>query len=116
MRSEFLPDDLAREDVWVDDKGLIHYRRTTNNAPVINANIESKKDPMKGFTKERMFQHLARIPNDVFHAWALKIGYYQMDKEHRRIERFKFLKENPQWLVVERQVTPTPQDTHVIIK
>ena len=116
MRSELMPEELAREDVWVDEKGLIHLRRTVNHAPLINDNEDQKKDPAKGFTPNRHFQRLARVPPEVFHNWAIRTGYYDMDREQRKMAKYKFLKENPQWWTVENLVTKTPSDGHVILK
>ena len=116
MRSELMPEDLAREDVWVDESGVIHYRKTTNNAPVINDNDDRIKSGTRGFSPGRTLQHIAQVPPEVFHAWTRKVGYYQMDREQRKVAKYKFLKENPQWMTVERLVTKTPSDGHVIIK
>ena len=116
MRSEFLQEELAREDVWVDGEGLIHYRKVSNNAQLVNDNMDRKKDPAKGFTPERTMQHLARVPAEVYHAWAKKTGYYEMDHEQKKKAKYMFLRDNPQWWTVENLVTPSPNKGHIFTK
>jgi hypothetical protein len=116
VRSELFPEDLAREDIWVDSKGLIHYRKVVNHAPTINENMDRKKDPQRGFTPDRCFQHIARVPPEVFHRWARRIGYYEMDQAQKKVAKYRFLRENPQWLTVEKTVNHGPNDKYVIVK
>jgi hypothetical protein len=116
VRYELFPEDRAREDYWIDEKGLIHCRKTINYAPEINENLRRQKDPQKGFTKGRTMQHLASVPPAVWHAYAKKVGYYEMDWEQKKIAKYRFLNDHPEWRVVERLVTKTASDGYVVVK
>jgi hypothetical protein len=116
MRYELFPEENAREEYWTDEKGLIHCRRITDISDVLNANIEDKQKNSKGFTLGRNFQHLTRVPLGVFHRWAMQVGWYGMDRHARKIEHAKFMKKHPEYLVVEKPVTHSPDDKYLIIK
>lgn len=106
---------VVRERAWFDGDNL-KFDRITDNSAIHNDNDDRKKDPSRGFSPERTLQHIGRIPCDVYHAWAMKIGYYQMDKDKKKAELIKFLQENPQWSPVERLVNHGANDSHIIIK
>jgi hypothetical protein len=116
VASEYVDGGLAREDVWTDDKGLIHYRKVTYVGGVIDANKEEKRANSKGFTKNRTMQKLASVPAQVWYEWAKRVGFWEMDNEAKKVARFRFLKDHPEYMTVEHQVTPQANVGNIIIK
>jgi len=106
---------IVREWLYtVGDK--MHYELVSDHAEVHNENDDRKKDPARGFTPERHFQHIGAVPVDVWHQHCMKIGYYQMDKDSRKKEIIKFLNQFRGWSTVDSIRTHQPNETNVIIK
>ena len=117
VASEIVDGGTAREDVWIDPKtGLIHYHKLTYVGGVIDANRQEKKASEKGFTKERTMQKLASIPATVWYEFAKRVGFWEMDNEAKKVARFRFLKDHPEYLTVEHQVTPQANSGNIIVK
>lgn len=58
-----LPDGLVS---WENKGDKFRMTHVENIAPVALSCKEMRKDPNRGFSKKRMFQHIARIPALVF--------------------------------------------------
>ncbi len=107
---------MEKEHVWTDEKGLIHYQKITYIDDVATENKELQQNGSNGFTKERTMRHVGQIPAQVYHRWATKIGFYQMDKQQKRIEMWRFLNDHPEWRTVDSLVHHTRGEGHLIVK
>lgn len=109
--------DLQREYFHEDPKtGKITYQRVSYVGGVKEDCIERKKSGTRGFSPQRHFQHIARIPADMWHDYCRKTGYYEMDNDGRKKIHLRFLKEHPEYMTVEKLKTETPNDGYIIIK
>lgn len=106
---------VVREGVYVAGD-MVTYDLVTDNADVHNWNDELKKDPARGFSPLRMFQHIGAVPVEIWHAHCKKIGYYEMDKASRKKEIIKFLNQFKGWSCVESIRNPQPNEGNIIIK
>ena len=105
---------------WVDEKQNPHYQLIYDLAPQINANNERKADGSNGFTKERTMRHIASFEGPgacaAYHAWAKRVGYYQMDRHQKRMAMYKFLSDHPEFCVVDKLKHDTANQGNLIIK
>lgn len=83
---------------------------TQNNIPIIEENWLSKVVGNNGFSKEREFQHIARVPYTAY--LAAKQRGYNMDNE---TDVNKFLRENPEFLRVDHLHPTQGGSQHQII-
>ena len=105
----------VREGVYVVGDEL-HYELVSDHADVHNENDDRKKDPQRGFSPNRMFQHIGAVPCDVWHQHCKKVGFYDMDKDARKKEIIRFLNQFKGWSTVENIRTQQANETNIIIK
>jgi hypothetical protein len=60
-------------------------------------------------------QHVARIPPSVHHRWAKRVGFYEMDREQKKVAMMRFLNEHPEYRTVKNIKTPEPYAGNIII-
>jgi hypothetical protein len=107
---------VIRELLLEHDDGTLVYELVTDEADVINENIDRKADGTRGFSPDRHFQHIGSVPCHVWHEHCKKIGYNLMDNASRKKEVIKFLNQFRQWSPVESIRTEQPSEGHIIIK
>ena len=94
----------------------LHYELISDHADIHNDNDDRRKDPARGFSPDRMFQHIGAVPCDVWHKHCKEVGYYEMDKEKRKEEIIRFLNKFRGWSTVEEIRTHQPNETNIIIR
>jgi len=104
------------ERAWYDDKGVLHWNKVTDFSPIINENDDLQKDGTNGFSPDRSFRHVGRIPYEAFHRWAVSINYYEMDKMQRNYAVRKYLNDHPEFRTVQALVTHNANDGNVIVR
>ena len=105
------------EFAYFDPKrGDIYYQAVEEITDVVNSNYESQADPNNGFTADRTMRKVADIPVSVYHLWAKKIGYYQMDKLDRWRAMKLFIKEHPEYSTVTALKHDTANQGSIFIK
>jgi hypothetical protein len=106
---------VVKEEMY-DVGDRTYYNVVVDHAEAHNINDDRKKDPARGFSPNRMFQHIGAVPVHVWHAHAKKVGYYEMDKDKRKEEIIRFLNEFRGWSTVESIRTYQPSEANIIIK
>lgn len=105
----------VREELF-DVGNEVHYRLITDNADIHNENDDRKKDPARGFSPDRHFQHIGAVPCAVWHAHARKVGFYDMDNAARKKEIINFLNTFRGWSTVENIRTQQANECNIVIK
>lgn len=108
-----------RENVFYDDRtGNIYYSATEDITDILQENLAYHADPNNGFSPDRNFRMICNIPNSVYHQFAKRTGYYQMDQEGKRKELEKFLKEYKQYCTGTDGLLKhdTAHQSHIIVK
>ena len=82
-----------------------------DHRPVLEQNYIDQCNANNGFTKKRMFRHLARVPVAVID--IAKEHGYDMDRDG---DLMKFLADHPQYLTVKQRLTPKNGDGRIIVK
>ena len=108
-----------RENVFLDERtGNIYYECEEDITDIVNENLAMQKDDNNGFTADRTFRQISNIPKSVYHQFALKTGYYQMDGEQKKKEMNKFLSEYRQYCTCKDGLLKhdTAHQGHIVIK
>ena len=81
----------------------IKVTHVENVAAVLNQAAEDRKNPNNGWSKDRMFRHIARIPN---------FAYFRMIQKYPEIDHFQDRAENKRaWHKVKRDPEFAPYFT-----
>lgn len=82
---------------------------TQNNIPILEDNYVQKMNSNNGFSEKRMFRKIASIPV----AAALQAAQEGYDLDDRK-DLHRFLNENPDYMTVERILTP--RNANIMVK
>jgi hypothetical protein len=82
-----------------------------DHRPVLDQNYIDKCNSNNGFTKKRMFRHLARVPVAVIN--IAKEHGYNMERDG---DLMRFLNDHPQYMTVQKRLTPKNNAGRIIVK
>ena len=94
----------------------VRYEVTVDHAEALNDNDDRKKDPSRGFSSNRMFQHIGSVPVHVWHQHCKRVGFNEMDKAKRKEEIIRFLNQFQGYATVEKIRTREANEANIFIR
>jgi len=105
--------DIRMIDGFYDeDTGNLSITQQEYIGDIIEQNLSKQRDGSNGWTKDRMFRHVASIPCSV--AAMERIRAMKDDAQHLELQRI--LNKHPEFKTVDKMLHVGPADGHILIK